>query len=313
MYEQDVFYKIISECCTLLHIKLNILSYDFVLELKKGNKIRHITNGKFDLNNEAAAAIACDKYATYEVLKNNNVPVIEHVQVFNPKTRNSYVASIGNDELISSYVKKYSKVVVKPNDGREGKNVFLCKNYMDTVEAINKLFNKKDNCSLCPFYDIDTEYRSFYLDGKVYLIYGKTKPYVIGDGIKKLSELISDIQIPKNDIYNDNMKLLDMDYVPKSGEKVEISWKFNLSGGASPKILEKGPIYDRIKKLAIKAGKALNLTFATIDIVLTKDNHLYVLEANSSIGSKIFTMKTENGYEIMKKIYMQAIKKMFKE
>ena len=64
----------------------------------------------------------------------------------------------------------------------------------DAEEAINKLFETNGSISLCPYYDIKTEYRSFYLDGKVLLIYGKTKPFVIGDGNSTLRELIEKLK-----------------------------------------------------------------------------------------------------------------------
>lgn len=78
-------------------------------------------------------------------------------------------------------------------------------------------------------------------------------------------------------------------YIPQDKEKVYISWKHNLSGGARPTILENSELYSRIEKLAIQAGKAMNINFATIDIIHTTSDELYVLEVNSGIGATIFT------------------------
>ncbi len=61
-----------------------------------------------------------------------------------------------------------------------------------------------------------------------------------------------------------------------------------MSGGAKPSILEKGELYQRIEELAIKTGKAMNMNFATIDIIQTKDNNLYVMEMNSGVCADIF-------------------------
>ena len=57
------------EVCTEMGIKMEKLSYDWILQLTKGDKVRHITGTRFDINGEASGDIACDKYATYEVLK----------------------------------------------------------------------------------------------------------------------------------------------------------------------------------------------------------------------------------------------------
>lgn len=313
MGQDNDFYRIIKECSCELGIKLNMLSYDYIYELKKGNMVRHIIDSKFDLNSEAAAAIACDKYATYEVLKNNHVPVIEHMQIFNPKTRLDYVPDGGNDNLVREYLNKYKTLVVKPNDGREGIGVALCNNIDEVKTSVNDILSKKNDCVICPYYDIETEYRSFYLDDEICLIYGKEKPNVIGDGTSNIKKLVSKLNLPKNNIILTNLSKLDMNYVPKNGERIELSWKFNLSGGATPHVLDKGILYDQIEELAKKAGKTLNLTFATIDIIRTKNNELYVLEINSSIGSKLFIRNADNGYNIMKEVFKKAIIKMFKE
>lgn len=112
-------------------------------------------------------------------------------------------------------------------------------------------------------------------------------------------------------VVKDNLRDLDLTYIPTTGEKVDISWKHNLSGGAKPNILEKGELYEQIEQLAIRAGEAMNINFATIDIIETTDGSLYVLEINSGIGATIFTELVDGGTEIIKDIYRQAVKKLF--
>lgn len=306
MGKDNYFYKIIRECSDELNIKLDMLSYNYIYELKKDNKIRHIIGNRFDLNNEAAADIACDKYATYEVLKNNHIPVIEYVHIFNPKTRYSYIPNGGNEKFFKEYLKKHKTLVVKPNDGKAGVGVALCNNIDEVNAAVNNIFSKKNDCVICPYYDIDREYRSFYLDGEVCLIYGKEKPSVIGDGVSNLETLINKLNLYDKDMH---FSKINMNYVPKDGEKIELSWKFNLSWGAIPHVLDEGILHDRIKELAIKSGKILNLTFAMVDIIHTKDDKLYVIEINSSVGPIVI----ENGHNMMKEMYKKAILKMFKE
>ena len=61
-----------------MDITLEKLSNDWVLQLSKDGKVRHITRNHFDINPHSSSEIADDKYATYEVLKSQKVPVIEH-------------------------------------------------------------------------------------------------------------------------------------------------------------------------------------------------------------------------------------------
>lgn len=311
---ETFFHTIIRELCEEMNIRMEKLSYDWILQLSKDGKVRHITRNLFDNNPQATGKIVADKYATYEVLKSQNVSVIEHTMIFNPVIRGEFIPKEGIWNTVVSKFSKYGKLVVKPNDQSEGMGIELCHTLREAEIAIQKLFNQHHAAiSICPYYDIKTEYRSFYLNGKVLLIYGKTKPFVIGNGKATLNELVGDLHLPDKDVAKNNLSLLDMSYVPKEGEIIEISWKHNLSGGARPAILEKGKLYERIEKLAIEAGKAMNMNFATIDIIQTIDNNLYVMEMNSGVCADIFAQTVEGGYDIIKNIYRKALEAMFEE
>ena len=67
------------------------------------------------------------------------------------------------------------KVVVKPNDGAQGRDVFYCDSPMTLEHAMQTIFTTEPQVSLCPYHAIYTEYRVFYLYGKTYYCYGKTK------------------------------------------------------------------------------------------------------------------------------------------
>jgi len=304
---------LLKELCQEMGIKLEMLSFGWILQLEKDGKVRHITRNHFDNNPQASGEIANDKYATYEVLKSQKVPVIEHTMIFNPGTRSRYVQE---DEGVweiahKAFEKENHKVVVKPNDGYEGKEVALCHTKKELEVTIEKLFQNHGTISICPYYDIETEYRTFYLNGKVELIYGKTKPFVIGDGKTSLEELVQNLNLPNKKLVRDNLARLDLEAVPEKGEKVEISWKHNLSGGSIPNVLAKGELYEKIEKLAIRAGKALNMNFATIDIIRTTNNELFVLEINSGVCAPIFAEIVDNGYETVKAIYKKALEALF--
>ena len=231
--------------------------------------------------------------------------------IFNPATRSSLIGDEGIWSIVTAEFQKHGSLVVKPNYGCEGQGVFLCHNIKETESAIQKLFKTQNSVSVCPYYDIKTEYRTFYLDGEVKLIYGKTKPFVVGNGKATVGELVEELNLPDKSVVKDNLNELDLTYVPESGEKVDISWKHNLSGGAKPTILQKGELYNKIEQLAIRAGKAMNINFATIDVIETTDGNLYVLEINSGIGATIFIELVDGGTEIIKDIYRQAVKKLF--
>lgn len=309
--KDEFLHVLIEELCSEMNIKLEKLSYGWILQLSKDGKIRHIVRNHFDINPQATSDISNDKYATYEVLKSQNVPVIEHKMIFNPANRADYIPEEGIWPIVEAEFSKYGCVVVKPNNGCKGQGVSLCNTLEETESAIRELFESHESVSICPFYDIKTEYRTFYLNGEVHLIYGKTKPFVLGDGKSSIGKLIEELNLLDEDIVLKNLSRLNMNYIPRDKEKVDISWKHNLSGGATPFVLEKGELYSKIASLAMKAGKAMNINFATIDIIQTMENDLYVLEINSGVCASIFAETVDGGYEMIKELYRKFLQALF--
>lgn len=303
--------KLLEELCKKLEIKIEKLSFGWVYKLSKSNKIRYIT-GNFDINKEASSKIASDKYATYEVVKSQNLPIIEHKMIFNPNERKKYIEKDIWDICYDEFKAK-KKVVVKPNLGLEGKGVFKCKTLDELEIAVKFLLEKNTSISICPYYDIEKEYRAFYLNGKILLIYEKEKPYIVGNGVETIKELVEKLKLPHNKIVKENLEKLDLSYIPNQNEKIEISWKYNLTGGATARVIKKeNLIYKTIEELAIRTGKSLDLTFATIDIIKTKENEIYLLEVNSGVSTNIFSNIVKDGKMIEREIYRKALIEMFK-
>ena len=167
MKEEKNFYKIIDDICREKEIKQTLLSYGWIRELSKNNKIRHIIGYQFDINSASSYKIVSDKFATYEVLHTNGIPTIPHKMIFNSKTRSLYY----NDEFIEEALKilrANKKIVVKANDSYKGKDVYLCSNENQVRNIVKKLFEENnDTLSACPYIDIDFEYRVICLNGKV--------------------------------------------------------------------------------------------------------------------------------------------------
>lgn len=311
MEQSKTFFKIIDELCKEKSIEQKLLSYGWIRELKKNGKIHYIMNYQFDLNSSVSFNIACDKFATYETLRSNKVPTIEHKMIFNPTTRSHYYEKKFINEAKELLKSHDNKIVIKANNSCQGKDVYYCSTEQEIVDIVNKLFyENNDTLSACPFLNIDFEYRVVYLCGEILYVYKKKKPFVVGDGIKTLGELIDTKikEFPRITLIND----LDLDYIPKLDEEVIISWKHNLNGGGVPLVLkEDDEFIDEVKKVAISAGNALNIKFATVDVAVTDKKEVLVMEVNSSVCMNKFAEIIPDGYEIAKKIYSKAIEKMF--
>ena len=52
--EERMFHVLLREVCSEMGVKVEKLSYGWILQLSKGEKVRHITGTRFDLNPEAS-------------------------------------------------------------------------------------------------------------------------------------------------------------------------------------------------------------------------------------------------------------------
>lgn len=308
MSEKPIKYKIIDEVCKEKGIEKINLSYDWITILRKGKQEKKMIHCNLNLNTAVSQELADDKYSTYSLLKFYNIPITQHQILFNEKM-------IPDCEAINHHyhiLKNNEKVVIKANHSSQGKDVFVCEDEKKKLEIVSQLFEEgKDSVLVCPYKEIEYEYRAFFLDGEIIYIYKKQKPFVVGDGKSTVSQLIE-----KNLKYlKEPLKNLNLAYIPKKNEKVVVGWKHNLSNGAIPLIVkENDKYYETIKEIAIKAGKALDLNFASIDIVVTEEQEIAVLEINARqvVVSK-FCELVPNGFEIGKEIYGKVLDKMFEK
>ena len=298
-----MYKKMINEICNELNIKCTVLSKDWVYMLEKNNLKRFISGYKFDLNGHAEGNCIDDKYAMYEILKYKNIPVIEHNILYDEKNNEPYAKDSKDRSLVYDYFDKNKKIILKSNTGTCGRGVYKIENKEEINEVLNKLFTSNFSISMCPFYEIDNEYRVIILDGEVQIVYSKERPIVYGDGKKKISELLHDF----NPHYNYN---INDDYVLKNNEKYIYSWKHNLSNGGIIDLNVNNKEY--IINLAKNTAKNLNLIFGSIDIIKVKDKY-YVLECNSGVMMDNLMKLLPDGYNIAKRIYKEAIIKMFEE
>ena len=305
------FKEIIKEICTEDNIKYKFLSKDWVIMLEKDGKTRFISGYKFDLNSHGIGLIADDKYALYEVLKSKNIPVIEHKIVYNKMNNLDYAIGCNTYEYVKEYFEKNNNnIVIKPNDGTCGKNVFNVTDVNEIDIVLDKIFLKNYSISMCPFYKIKHEYRAIMLDGENKLLYTKYLPIVTGDGNKTIRQLLLDFNY---DYFIDKLEDSKYDKVLPKNKTFEYNWKFNLSQGSIAKKLNDKVLQDRLIKIAKQVCKEINLKFGSIDIIETTNNELLVLEVNSGVMLENYIRLNPNEYIYGKDIYRNAIKNLFKD
>lgn len=306
----NTFQKIVKEICEDNKITFNILSKDWIITLEKDSKVKYIAGYKFDLNRHGLGLILDDKYAMYDVLNKFNLPIIKHYIVYRDNNLNDYAIGCNSYEYVLSLFHRFdNNIVLKPNNGACGVGVYHIEDEETLLEVYNKLLDKNFSISVCPFYEIETEYRTIVLNNEVKLLYGKIRPIVIGDGKSSISELLKQFNYDYFKDYDEENK----DIILSVDERYEYDWKFNLSRGSKMFRNIEELEYSNISTLALKTASVIGLGFGSVDIIKTKTGEMYIMEINSGVMMDNFIKQNEDGYEIAKEIYSSAIAEMFKE
>ena len=304
--------KIIKEIAQIEKIKFQTFSSDWIIELQKDQTKKYIHGYHFEINSTTSSMLANDKAASSILLTNAHIPNIEHKLFFNPNL-GDYINPNGNWEEINKYFKKHKKIVAKPNNGTGGTNVFLISKKYELEKAINYLFTKERMICLSPFKKIKNEYRVIILNNEPLLIYKKNIPKLIGNGrdsvLKILEKNFSQEEIIKV-IKNFEHQKEPLNKILKKDEILNLNWKHNLGQGAQAEIIKNKKIKNKLIKLAQNAARAINIRFASIDIVEV-GNEFLILEINSGVMLENFSKNSLENYKITKEIYKKAILEMF--
>ena len=291
--------NLIKDICHELDIKMDTLSGKWVIRLEKNKIIKFIYGYKFPLNDHASGNLIDDKGLLYDLLTFKQIPIIEHFVLYK---------DYDHKKVLDYFNLHNHNIIVKGNVGTCGNEVYKVNDVLNLYKTIDYLFLSQYSVSLCPFYDIKTEYRVIALNKEIKLIYGKKKQLVIGDGIKNLEEL----SLEYNYSYYHNHPLINKDYVLKKGEEYLLNYKFNLSNGTKMFLDVDDDKKNLLTNLALQVVKEANIDFGSVDIIETIDNQLLIIEVNSGIMMNYFIKQNgEVGLNIAKKIYKEAIERMF--
>ena len=269
MYSQRDF---ICEVCAENDIELDSFSGDYVMRLTKNGITRSIFGAFWDINTAAADRIACDKTACYELLNASGVSAVEHVLFNNPLTRLIWAKPEGSWAGALRVFKAFSdSVVLKPNQGTRGSDVYFCDNVPKMEAAAHAIFSMHPSAAISPYIKIKTEYRVFYLNGKCHLVYGKeageTWQHNLAMGARAVELVVKSVKEKK--------------------------------------------LLAELKALACKAAKCIGISFATIDIAQTDIGGLSVLEINSGVQARLLLEQHPHLRDSIKRIYNSAILQMF--
>ncbi|WP_050608347.1 cyanophycin synthetase [Clostridium niameyense] len=249
-----------------------------------------------DSTSTISVDIACDKLLTKDILNNQCVPTAKGYRV------NNYI-----DLLIKADNIGYP-VVLKPRFGNQGKGVFV--NIKTQDELINdyRILSKDYKEIIIEKFIHGKDYRICIVDGKFIAAAQRIPPYVIGNGINSVQELISElnkdsrrgeghekpltkIKIDKELKENIAKQGFDLNSIISKNQKVILRQNANLStGGIAIDCTD--IVSDDVKDVCIRAAKAIGLNICGIDLCcrdisnpLDKDSA--IMEVNAAPGIRM--------------------------
>jgi cyanophycin synthetase len=243
-----------------------------------------------------AVDIACDKLITNQLLSCQCIPIAKGREVESKLEISEYAKKIG------------FPVVLKPRFGNQGKGVFVnLKNEAEAFKAFDFL-KKEYSHIMLEEYICGRDYRICVVNNKVVAVAERIPPFVIGDGINNIYNLIEAINMnekrgeghekPLTKIVIDDELLsciskqgYDIKSIPEIGIRLVLRQKANLStGGASIDCTDL--ICEENKEIAIRSAKVIGLDICGIDVCCSDigksiDECGAVIEVNAAPGIRM--------------------------
>jgi glutathione synthase/RimK-type ligase-like ATP-grasp enzyme len=309
---QRIFVDAVTGYCAKRAIAVDVRADGWLIVMQRGARRRFAFGYDVGLNSAVAHRIANDKSATAEVLRIFGIACVPHALFLNPEM-NHYIRARGSWEAMLGLLNEsLSGIVVKPNEGTSGKSVFRVTSKPALELAVKQIFASHMSLAISPYHDIEDEVRVVLIDEAPLVVYSKNRPSVEGDGKHSLLELALEATSAerRSTVLAGMMAELDkaeLDAILPPGRRRVLNWRHNLDSGAQPVLLQPGEIRDACVQLAVKAAQAIDIRFASIDVVRVA-GVWQVLEINSGVMMEAFSKLHP---ELVYAVYDAALDKVF--
>ncbi len=236
-----------------------------------GSKQRRIQAAETDLTSAVAEAIAQDKELTKKLLQAAGVPVPSGRPVKNADDAWAAACDIGG------------AVVVKPQDGNQGKGVTVNLTSKEQIQTAFANAKKVSDEVLVERYLSGQDHRLLVVGNKLIAAARREAPMVIGDGVHTVRQLVEQVNSdPKRGeghatsltkIRFDDIALarlseddLTADSIPPKGRRVILRNNANLStGGTATDVTD--DVHPDFAARAVAAAQMVGLDIAGVDII----------------------------------------------
>ena len=264
-----------------------------------GAKQRRIQAAEMDSTGAIAESIAQDKELTKKLLAAAGVPVPEGRPVTSAEDAWVAAQEIGGP------------VVVKPQDGNQGKGVTVNVSTRDAVMAGFDNARKFRDDILVERYLVGSDYRVLIVGDKLVAAARREPPLVVGDGENTVTDLVAKVnsdprrgtghatpltRIRLDDIAKNRLaeQGLTVDSVPTKGQRVILRNNANLStGGTATDVTD--DVHPAVAARCIAAAKMIGLDICGVDVVCEtvmrplEEQRGGIVEVNAAPGLRMHT------------------------
>jgi cyanophycin synthetase len=264
-----------------------------------GSKQRRIQAAEMDSTGAIAESIAQDKELTKKLLAAAGVPVPEGRPVTSAEDAWVAAQEIGGP------------VVVKPQDGNQGKGVTVNVSTREAVMAGYDNARKFRDDILVERYLVGSDYRVLVVGDKLVAAARREPPLVVGDGVSSVTQLVERVnadprrgtghatpltRIRLDDIAKSRLaeQGLTVDSAPAKGQRVILRNNANLStGGTATDVTD--DVHPEVAARCIAAAKMIGLDICGVDVVCEtvmrplEEQRGGIVEVNAAPGLRMHT------------------------
>ncbi|GAB4089525.1 cyanophycin synthetase [Hydrogenophaga soli] len=267
-----------------------------------GAKQRRIQAAEMDTTGAIAESIAQDKELTKAMLLAAGVPVPEGRPVTSAEDAWAAAQEIGAPNVA---------VVVKPQDGNQGKGVTVNVSTREAVMAGFDNARKFRDDVLVERYLVGSDYRILIVGDKLVAAARREPPLVVGDGTRTVTQLVAQVNLdprrgtghatPLTRIRLDDIakarlaeQNLTIDSVPERGRRVILRNNANLStGGSATDVTD--DVHPAVAARCIAAAQMIGLDICGVDVVCEtvmrplEEQRGGIVEVNAAPGLRMHT------------------------
>jgi len=256
-------------------------------------------------NNSTAATLASDKYFTDRILEDAGVATLGGDYFFlHERHRAHRPAGHEREDAFAYFRRLDAAAFVKPLQGSRGDFAQVVRGEAALERYLLAVAKHHDAVMIQPI-ATGHEYRIFLLDDEILFSVGKYPPFVLGDGVRSIRDLLiahnADLQArglsPSSATAISESAL---DVVLPAGERRDIPGRTNLSAGG--RTVFEAPRSEVALTAARKAARALGLRVAAVDLFSDIGGDpaaIQIIEVNSNPSIRLLE-ETDRGDLILK-------------